>query len=225
MDKETLFQRVHNKTRRLADGVLEMEGIYVECLQELCMEMRWPWRRKRLAFSTVAGTSTYNLHSTSVVSGITEEIEEIIRLIYVNGTDAFKVEVITDPETMEAAQAATATGEPTGYFLEPGTDATVHLDPIPAAVYTMKVLYWAIPNPADSTTTIPLLPSKYHGVLQARMEAEVWSSLPGEGVESPNYVKAVQKYQHRLENMMAKSKFSVEESRDWLVHDEAVQST
>jgi hypothetical protein len=214
MDKATLFEEVHVDTRRLGEGVVNMERIYVNALQRVCAAARFEWRKKWVTFSTVAGTATYNLHSTSVVSGATEEVDEIIGLYRIDSaTEQPKLIPVFDPDEMVAIQHSTDSGEPTKWLLEPGTDATVHLWKKPNSVQTIRVLIWAIPNPSEDTLTIPLLPSRYHRVLQKVMEADVWRKLPGEGVESPNYVKAARDAEYDLAQMVEKVNFSTQKER------------
>jgi hypothetical protein len=223
---DEIIERTHQRTQRLAENSgLDMRALYLDCLQELCAENRWPWRRKWTSFTTTSGTATYDLSdSAGANAGDLEEIESV-KLIN-SATDTPDITVVTDPDTMISIQESTDTGDPASYFLEPGSSQTIHLYPTPDGTKTIRITYWAIPNPAaDNTdTSIPLLPAIDHRVLLKRMCAEVWSLLPGEGIESPNYVKVMQQYEKGLELMLAKYNFSTRAQRRWVSND-AIRST
>jgi hypothetical protein len=225
MTKSEIVEAVHDKTRRLAENVIDMEGLYVECLQEMCRAYRWPWRRKWATFPTVAATATYDLTSTSASLPGATDIEEFIGVFRIDSaTSQTELVPIDDETAMVAAQASAEQGEVTGYFLEPGSHSTIHLVKVPAAVVNLRAVYWAIPNPESSTGTIPLLPPVYHHILKKRMEAEVWACLPGEGIESPNYRKAMSQYLAGLEQALMKTRTAVGQTNRF-ASAEAVRST
>lgn len=228
MTKSQIIELAHQRTGRKNEGKdFKLESVVDECLADLLMEMRWHWRRKWLTFTTVAAVATYDLTDTTIVTDAVGDIEEVITVIRKNSpTDIFELDPVTDPAQMTVIKYTTDAGDPTRYFLEPGTEATLHLDPIPNSVRTIRVPYWAIANPEldVSSDTIILLPTKYHFILLQYVIAVFWSMLPGEGVAGPNASAAFSLYQSRLDKLKSKHNFSTGEKREFKSRERAVSS-
>lgn len=226
MTRDEAVDRTHQRTRRLAENAgIDMQIIYADNLQDLCLAYRFPWRKKWHTFSSIVGTGQYDL--TTSTNGTGTDVEELIRIIRVDSaTSQTELDYISDPTTEMFQQHSTTTGDPAGYFVVPGTISTIQLVDTPNAVKTYRYLYWAVPAPAadDSVEAIPLLPSIYHHVLVSLMVMDVWESLPGEGIESPNYQKAAAKAQRQIQGMMDRH-LSVQEKREFITKVEAIRST
>lgn len=220
-----IIERAHQRTGRKNEGKgIDERGIVIDCLQDLCEEKRWPFRRKWASFSTVVGTSEYDLTDTTIAADVADDIEEIICITqYDTNLD---LDPIISATEMATVRRMTTRGTPSKYFLKPGTEGTVRLVNIPDAARTYDVVYWAIPNPGldDTSDTIPLLPSKYHRVLLQYVTAMFWSLLPGEGIAGPNAAAAFQMYLRQLELMKSKGQFSTAEKREFKSKDRAVSS-
>lgn len=220
-----ILERAHQRTgRKLESKGIDERGIVIGCLQDLCEEKRWPWRRKWASFASVVGTSEYDLTDTAIAADVANDIEEIICITqYDTNQD---LDPITSAKEMATARRLTTRGAPDSYFLKPGTEGTVRLVNIPDAARTYDVVYWAIPNPDsdDSDNEIPLLPSKYHRVLLQYVTAMFWSLLPGEGIAGPNASQAYQMYRMQLELMKSKGRFSTAEQRHFKSNEDAVRS-
>lgn len=228
MTKNQIIELSHQQTGRKNEGKdLNLTSVVDNCVADICMEKRWPWRRKWLTFSLVAGTATYDLTDTTVVSDAVGDIEEVISVIRENSaTDIYELEPVIDPSMMTAMKYSTDTGDPTNYFLEPGTEGTIHVYPTPSSARTMRVPYWAIPNPGleNSSDTILLMPSKYHFILLQYVIAIFWAMIPGEGYTGSNAAAAFALYERRLEKMKAKGQFSTSEQREFKTRGSAVRS-
>lgn len=224
-----IIERAHQRTGRKNEGKdLDLTSVVIGCLQDICMEMRWPWRKKWATFTSASGTASYDLTDTAIVTDAVGDLEELITIVRVNSaTDMFELEPTTKASEMILAKHSTTTGEPGNYFLEPGTEGTVHLVDIPNAARTYRFLYWAIPNPGleSSDGSILLLPTKYHHVLLQAVIAEFWAMMPGEGIAGPNAAAAYALYLRKLENIKAKNRFSTGEVREFKDKSKAVSSS
>lgn len=221
-----IIERAHQATGyKLAgrDG-FDYRGIVIGCLQNLCREYRWHWRRKRATFASVAGTETYDLTSSSY--GDADDLEEMIAVYFVVGTEVKEVNPTFKTDDMVTDLISTSSGDPGRYHLEPGTAATLRFDKCSNA-RTFYYFYWAIPNPAseDSSDTIPLLPSMYHYVLLQYVIAVFWSMLAGEGVQGPNAQASYNLYRLQVELMKSKGMFSTQDFRVFKSKEAAVRST
>jgi hypothetical protein len=220
-----LIERAHQRTGRKNEGKeIDLRGMVISALQDLCRENRWPFRRMRGTFTSVAGTKTYDL--TSATYGDMDDLEEVIAVYYVNGTTVYKVGPSAQSDDMVSDLIATDSGDPSRYTLEPGTEGTIRFDKC-SSVRTFYVYYWAIPNPSieDTDDTIALLPSKYHYVLLQYVTAMFWALLPGEGISGPNATAAYNLYLRQLDLMKRKSAFSTQETRSFKSTEAAVRAT
>jgi hypothetical protein len=218
------IENCHDATGRKLEGKeIDERGIVIACLQFLCREYRWPWRRKRGTFTSVAGTKTYDLSSSTYGDAV--DLEELIAMYYIVGAEVKEAKTSTATDDMVCDLISTASGDPGRFTQEPGTDATVRFDKCSNA-RTFYFYYWAIPNPGiDSTSdTIPLLPSMYHYVLQQFVTAVFWSLLPGEGVSGPNASAAFQMYRLQVELMKSKGTFSTQDIKFFKSKEKAVSS-
>ena len=159
-------------------------------IQRICNRKRYWWRKKTFSFSSVVGTATYDL-SDSAVATDANDFTEMVQLTRVDAANATpEVPYESDPLQQQAALATTETGDPSRWFLEPGTSQTIRLSPSPNAVKTYRGIYWATPAvfTDDPMVVVPLIPLGYHYVVTAALTRRVFFYLFGQG--DPRYVSA-----------------------------------
>jgi hypothetical protein len=209
---------VTDATKGISDK-FDLPAIRLAALQELCMENRWWFRRKYDSFTTVAGTQTYDLPETA--GGDMDDVDEIKSLWWrESATDITEIDFVDDDASLVSAINNSTNDRPSLWMHEPdGAELTIRLSPPPESAKTVYVVYWAIPNISadDSSTTIPLLPARYHWILQKRMEMTVWELAPGEGVESPHFMKAAAIYKNGLEMLKKRNNLSVQKVRHFSI--------
>jgi hypothetical protein len=188
MTFQQIIDVANSRTENRGKKTLQLNYELLTVVQDLCSRKRWFWRKKRYTITTVAGTSTYDLSSSSVIAsagGI--DVEEIIKdsVVYVLGpTQLSRMGVIFDEDLqMKAIEDTSTTGEPTAIFIEPGSYQTVRVTPVPAGVYTISFMAWAMPNSDFDgiLTSVPLVPKYMHPVLVKGLETQILRYTIGEG--------------------------------------------
>lgn len=214
------------RTERIADNILDMDDEFIDVVQDFCSRARFHWRKKTFTFTTVAGTSEYDLSSSSY--GDIDDLEQLINLRYVaSATDVRDpMSEISDSDQQDRLLADTSTTDiPTAYFIKPGTFYTVHLSPIPKAAYSIRGSYWAIPQNAELTSrAVPLVPSLFHRVLAKGLERNIWRVKYGDN--DGKFLKADADYEKGVAEAVAKANFGTRKERFFRNNtEEAVRST
>jgi hypothetical protein len=223
MTKTQIVELADTRTERRGK-TLNKKLELLNALQEFCMESRFYWRKKTVTFSTIAGTATYDL---SASGGINEsDAEEIIDLQYIKtSTNVVTLTKIFDSVAQQEIAQDVTTGEPGSFFIEAGTAQTVRISPIPAGVYTMNLIFWAVPNfdPDDSSEVVPLVPAWLHRTVAKLLERNILGFLFGES--DGRFMRADAEYQKQLQQAMAKRDGVVGKITEWKSHSHAVRST
>lgn len=198
MTRQDIIKAVQQDTAGIRNATLDWNTKFNQALQELCAEHKFWWRKKYLSFPTVANTGEYDLASigTETPTGAGAMVEEITQISRI--TDSTTIDTL-DPVTDDAAiqmyiNDTASKDKPTVWIPDP-RDLTLFqkiiLRPIPNAVYTMLVSFWAMPNPAQdaSDDAIYVVPAMLHHVIQTYLETEVWRLAVG--VKDDRYVTAL----------------------------------
>jgi hypothetical protein len=187
----------------LTDAQADFELLYAQSLQEFCGEARFWWRKKNLTFTTTASTSTYDLTSvTTTPTGAGLFVAEITKITVADSSgNVSAVDAVFDDESVAGMIADTSTRKPDVYTIDTSslTGYQVIRVPLPNATYTMRVFFWAMPNPAadNSDDVVYVVPSYLHHVLVTALEKEVWRSVFGN--QDPKYVTALNLYNKKVE--------------------------
>lgn len=226
MNREDIITHVDALTEHRASRQIDMTRLFELRLQKFCQEKRYWWREKRGSFTTVAGTATYDLTSSSY--GDMDDIDELERVIWIESAasgDFTELNLVIEPSYRLLASLQTTQDRPSAYFIEANTLRTLRLTPVPNEAKTVYVYYWAIPIPAVDRPdgTIPLVPEQYHNCLIDGLKMDVFEFLYG--VESPKYQAAVADYKNMVDKANSKNASSVQKRLQWISKEAAVSSS
>jgi hypothetical protein len=188
---------------KLTDAQVDYELLYAQAIQEFCGEARFWWRKKNLTFTTTASTTTYDLASiTTTPTGAGLFVAEITKITVVDSSNNVSgVDPVFDDESVAGMIADTSTRKPDVYTIDTSslTAYQVLRFPVPDATYTMRVFFWAMPNPTadNSDDTVYVVPSYLHHALVTALEKEVWRAVFG--AQDPKYVTALNLYNKKVE--------------------------
>jgi hypothetical protein len=194
-------------------GQVDLNALYFQALQEFCGEKRFWWRKKNLSFSTTGGTATYDLSTATPVTvpaGAGAYIEEITKIVLIDGSDVCELDPITDDEAVAGIILDATNSKPAGWTVDSGDlelFQKLRLSPIPNGTYTVRVFFWAMPN-ADvdqSSDTIYVVPKPLHHCLVTALEKEIWRIAYG--VQDPKYKTALDLYNKKVAMAAAKPSF------------------
>jgi len=247
--KQQMIQVANLRTEKRAQ-TLDQDSEFYTALQEVCLERRWWWRRRIGTFTMVAGTSRY------VLSQIQDQAGQALSDVQQIAKNGFKIyypgqvqqgtvsipspwnnvpyscpEPVFDPNVQDevlALQTQYPAATPARFFIIPGVEATMIVDPIPDAPYPCSLAYWAVPNyTSDSQDeTVPLLPNWMQPALIKKLEMHFQAFKLNQG-DTTKYEAAGEEYEKLIEKASLYTQFAdgfVEEfkNNDW---NDSVRST
>ena len=233
MTRQRLIQLADSRTRRIAQGRLNLDQEFLALLQDFCSEYYWSWRKYSLAFDTQAGTNEYNIGPTN---GQEFECEQIISVkVFPDplqpppvGTQQptwRKLTPLYTTDAMDEALENTIPGPPALYFPAPADPDTLIVSPIPDNIYHLRVTYWALPNSRydQLPDDIPLVPAYLHRVLAKGLEAQIYRFCLGE--QSEQYSTAFAEYSDAKDRAALKRDFGTGKVREYSSDEHAIRST
>lgn len=168
------------------DDQLDWNTLFNQVLQEFCAEFRFWWRKKRLTFSTVAGTPTYDLTAiTTVPANAGLFVEEITKIVRVESASSMcKLDPVTDDLSIAGYENDATQDKPSVWMPDESSltnPQSIRLGKIPNAVYSIYVFFWAMPVSVPDATddTIYVVPPFLHHVISTALEKEVWRAYKG----------------------------------------------
>ena len=226
MTKSEIIELASSNTERRAEGQLNLNLLLMHAIQKFCAEKRFWWRKKTLTFNTSPTVSTYDLAAvTTTPANAGVEVEEITELVWVeNAARIHELEPIFDDlsviEMIENAQP----GQPASYTVDPNSYQTLRIN-LPAGAYTLRMTYWAMPNPAtdDVSDAVPLVPKYLHYALADRLEMDILRRLYGP--LDAKYLAAKADYEEDVLKAMAKNSFEASQAHQFITRERAVRST
>ena len=225
-----IIDLANSLTERKSEKVISMPQLFTHVLQEFCGESRFWWRKKTFTFNTVASTGTYDLTSittTPSLSGIA--VEEITKVTYVRAyNDLAELYPIYDDETyIEIAEDNVTKDVPGRYLMEANNNQVLRIAPLPAAIYKIRVTYWAMPNPATdgllALASVPIVPPWFHRAIVHGMEYYIWRSIYGGSDDRTR--TALMAYQKVVAYAQSRRRFSTNFSEQFISSEAGVQST
>lgn len=141
-----------------------------------------------------------------------------------NATRIHELEPIFDDlSVIELIENATP-GQPTSYTVDPNSYQTLRIN-LPAGAYTLRMTYWAMPNPAtdDVSDAVPLVPKYLHYALVDRLEMDILRRLYGP--QDAKYLAARADYEEEVLKAMAKNSFEASKVAQLVTRESAVRST
>lgn len=211
MTRTQIIDLVKADTEHKMDNVVgfDWQAKLSQIEQEFCAKFRFWWRKKRLTFSTVASTPTYDLTTiTTSPTGAGLYIEEITNVTLLNtSNNVCPLNPVTDDQSIAEYEADSSTDQPTVWM--PDTSSlsnpqSIRLAKIPNGVYVVKVFFWAMPNPPEdvSDDIVYIIPSFLHHVLQTGLEREVWRLAYGE--QDPKFDTAAKSFESKVKDAKVK---------------------
>lgn len=210
MTRTEIIKAAHQHTENKLAGVIDDQIEYVHALQEFCAEHRFWWKKKNLTFSTAASTPTYDLASiTTTPAGAGAYVEEITKVIRLDGTNVVPMEPITDDEAVATMMASTTADKPGTWTIDSSDvskNQVIRMN-IPNGVYTIQAFFWAMPNPStdSSDDTVYIVPQALHHVIVTALEKNFCRIAFG--VQDPKYTSAVQLYGKKVQQATMKPSF------------------
>lgn len=231
MTRAQIIQLVQAVTEHHLDDQIDWPALFNQVLQEFCAEFRFWWRKKRLTFSTVAGTPTYDLTAiTTVPANAGQFVEEITKVVRVESASSMcKLEPITDDLAMSGYENDTTQDKPSVWMpsiSDMVNPQAIRLGKVPNGIYSIYVFFWAMPNPMQdaSDETIYVVPPFLHHVVQTALEKEAWRIYKG-GTD-PRYPTALNLYNKKVSAAKIKRSLDGEHiARFQNIGEEAVRST
>lgn len=224
MTRDRIIELALARTRGAGKGTIELDlgAEFLVALQEFCGEARWYWRRKKVAFNTVAGTPTYDMGDYQAY-----DLEQIIDKpkLFVSATEYEELEPIFETDEQDAVAEDTAQDTPARYFIEPGTTQTIHLTPIPADTHRVVISYWAMPNTSSETQPdeIPLVPGFLHHIIQKGLEKNILRTAVG--ARGADYLAAKSAYEAAVARAALRTDFAQGRVHEWKASEEAIRSS
>lgn len=218
-------------------GSFDQLAMFIEALQEFCMEARWHWRKLEAPFTT-DGSISYDLSDTSIVSDGKEAkyfqkfLKDGVKIYQTSGAWSCAEPIFEEDRQNELMQngGLCPVGIPCGYFIEPGTYCTIYFDRPALSGLTVRPWYWAIPNLAfdDVPQSVPLVPGYLHHMLVKRMVCKIYAILVAQG--SANYATAKKAADDEYQYFLMKAKGSRDFADGKIIEfsdnqEEAVRST
>lgn len=231
MTRSQIISIVKARTENKLTEAVDFNDLFTDVLQEFCAEHRFWWLKKRLTFSTAASTPTYDLTAvTTAPANAGPYVDEIIKVILIDSsgnecplTPIFDAEAIvsmaTDSTSAQPASWTVETNDLTAY-------QTLRLSKIPNGIYTVHVVFWAMPNPAadSSDDSITLVPATKHHILKTALEKEVWRLAYGE--QDPKFKTALELYNKKVAQAKIRPSFSAQKEVYFSnQQEEAIRST
>lgn len=226
MTRQRLIQLADSRTRRIAQGRLNLDQEFLALLQDFCSEYYWSWRKYSIGIDTQAGTNAYNIGPSN---GQEFECEQIISVkLFPDPSNSSKWQKLTPLFTTDEQDEAlenTTQGPPARYFPALSDPDTLTLSPIPDGVYHLRATYWALPNSRYDKLPdeIPLVPAFLHRVLAKGLEAQIYRFCLGES--SAQYSTAFAEYSDAKDRAALKRDFGTGKVREYTSAEHAVRST
>ena len=185
-------------------------------IQEMLQENRFWWARKTVTFSTVSGTQTYDLTSTSIVSGAIGNIAEIIGVYLIDSAgDITELAPLFEVADQVVAIQETTSAEPSAWMIDPNTFGTIRFQAPADGAYTIRVVFWAghdfVPAAGGTSDTVPVVPPWLHYGLIVGLKMRLFDFLYGQ--KDPRYLVAVQQWARFLKQANRKPSFSTQKGR------------
>lgn len=218
-----IIEQADIKTERRKPKELDAHLCLLQVIQDYCKAHRFSWRRRSDTFSTVASTRSYDLSNSNILDA--PDLEEIISVRYVaSASDIRKVDFVEDAEAVEDLITSTTAGEPAVWAFDPDDSDAIVLN-LPAAAYTMRVTFWAVPDITDNeaATDVPLVPRRNHSTLQKLLETELWRVI--HGPENPKYQTAKANSDAAVEQDIEKARGTTRHTLRWMDDEDSVRST
>lgn len=213
------------------DEQIDWDALFNQVLQEFCAEYRFWWRKKRLTFSTVAGTPTYDLTAiTTVPANAGLFVEEITKVARVeSSTSMCPLRPVTDDLSIAGYENDATADLPSVWMPDESSLSnaqSIRLGKVPNGVYSIYVYFWAMPNPVQdaSDDVIYIVPPFLHHVVQTALEKEVWRAY--KGGQDPRYPTALNLYTKKVSAAKIKRSLDGEHIAKYQnIGEEAVRST
>lgn len=213
------------------DDQLDWNTLFTQVLQEFCAEYRFWWRKKRLTFSTVAGTPTYDL--TAITTSPTNAglfVEEITKIARVESSSSMcTLNPVTDDLSIAGYENDATQDKPSVWMPDESsltTPQSIRLGKTPNAVYSIYVFFWAMPVSVQDAAddTIYVVPPFLHHVVTTALEKEVWRAY--KGGSDPRFATASNLYNKKVSAAKIKRSIDGEHVAKFQNNnEEAVRST
>jgi hypothetical protein len=230
MTRQRLIQLADQRTRRIAQGKLNLDQEFLALLQDFCSEYYWSWRKYSVGFDTTTGTQTYDIGPSD---GSEFECEQLISVKVfpdpigpTGGGESWRRLVpLYDTDSMDYALEDTTQGPPAKYFPALGDPDSLFISPIPDNVYHLRATYWALPNSRYDALPdqIPLVPAYLHRILAKGLEAQIYRFCLGE--MSAQYSTAFAEYSDAKDRAALKRDFGTGKVREYTDPEHAIRST
>lgn len=211
---DDIVKQANTRTENRAASKLDLGFEFQAELQNFCRENRFWWLRKTAKFTTVVGTSTYDLSAAGL--DIAPDMAEIIGVYRFNSMNQIDAELvpIIDELTQEQCLENTVQGDVVNFFISPGTLQTIALGAPADNAVLLHVAYWAgfDINTGSDNTAVPLVPFWLHGGLVTILERRIFSYLYGQ--EDPRYEVADNQYKAFVEQAQRRPYWTVQKQRE-----------
>jgi hypothetical protein len=241
MTRDEIIELALNFAERKGEKVLNLKSLYTFVVQDICKRQRFWWRRVQFNFNAVANTQTFDLTTVVTVPAnamaeiLLDEITKFTLILTPNPFQVAEFVPVYDPETLieminNVTPAAPNNPSPQfpgaggRYTIDPSGINVVRIDPLDIN-YTAYVVGWGMPSPAsDSTNTnVPLIPAWGHNAIVEGMKAYLFEFAYG--AENPKAVKAMQRYEQALQDLMQRKQFDPNYRLQMSLTEAAVRST
>jgi hypothetical protein len=217
---DQIIEMANKRTERRGKNLNLVTELLI-AIQELAQERRWHWRKKSVKFSTVPGTSLYDLSMQSGMEGLTcERVCKEGPRIY-SGVNHGCLSPIFETELQEDARDSEDTGAPRHYFID-GQDQ-FRVVKIPDGVYSIRVPMWVLPDMTTLDGEVRLVPAYLHHALLKLLEARIFRFTLGEG--TAKYQAAMGEYRAAIDRASVNTDFAEGRVRQWISQEHAIQST
>jgi hypothetical protein len=197
--RSELIDVADRRTDRRASKKLDLDSEFLSALQEFCLEFRWPWRRKTKRFDLIADQSAYDMTDPLLMNMQDMHLfqEHGVHLLKPPSVDPVELTPVFDVDEQDRLLDSTApSAQPQVYFMQPFL--TFNVAPVPDQIYSMRISYWACPNPqlVKQDDTIPLVPGYLHHLLCKKLELQLLRFTIGEG--AAKYMTVEKEYDRLL---------------------------
>ena len=202
--------------RRIDETKLNLRRELFLTIQELLHQNRFWWARKTVTFSTVAGTSEYDLTSATGANAV--DVEEIESAFLVESADSnTELQPIFDPVEAAGAYSTTTRAKPARFFMKDGAWQTLKFGAPSDGVYTIRIFYWAGINPsfdeAPTGDAVPVVPGPLHYGLVIGLKRRIMDYLYGQN--DNRFIVANAQWERFLKDAARKQSFSAKRQRQF----------
>lgn len=223
----------NKRTERRAENELDLRAEFWMAMQELYLEMRFPWRRMATTFTTVPNQQKYDLSAQNLDNipgapsvGVAPYFYE---MIFCGRAQSPPDMAEVQPLFSELQQAAallpgTQPAPPSNYFFQQqGANFQRLFFANPCdGVYTIFISFWASidPNVDDEEEDIPLMPPQGHYAAPVALERAILRFLYGE--EDPRYETCDKKYMRCVAQLARMKSFTTNRKLSWATSDRGI---